>query len=742
MLQNSNGWDGDSAKEGLFSWGKCPKDDSILSKKMLEKYFLKVSGDGKSREDYSYPVARVVDGKPRYDKNGLEAAFAIARGAHTGTVDNSLVEKIVGIYAKEFGEDELPEGMKAIKENESPIQGRVLYRDPNREIFSNEVSWDDATEKERLVDWATDESGHIQKKLLVKWFLDIDGGSGQDALNYRYPVGSIAGGQPVYDVVGIDHSWDLAAGKKTGIANRMIQKKIIFLKRREKFPLTEEQLDFVSRHMTSGDFTKQDSSGNIEKTYSNELRTASVYKGYNDNFYVLLNNDIKLNAIGRQDALNVAYEFARSGKPNITNIELNSEYEENDEYPGYMKLNEDNTIVNNDIKYNNVAHYGKVIVETDDYIDIPVIPMREGVFIGTDGVPTLKKYEEFSKDAHWLEGQPILHGHTRPNEIVTYKHDRIGKLWGIQPRPETRDVYAIARYWKGKISPEKLNEIRSGHPYDGSIAYTCETVPEQGVYNGEKYNAVEKTGYHFYHFAEVGEGACSVEKGCGFNLNSTVNNDNDGEFMTKDDVKENACSSKKKGAKKEMAEYTEEDILVVDENGNECMNSELVDGMCPVKEGETEEIEETEEVKENSSKSVSVEVKIPDEFMTKLNSIVDDNIALKEEVANLSTKIGEFEIKINGAYDENEVKENSAPSSEEIDDYNAFYARLNASAQPEAVMHYNAFKEQGWTYFTTHSDVFKTDVPEQKLMGVPSRSVVDDRQAERARLRRTLGRKK
>jgi hypothetical protein len=105
-------WDGAAAKSELFEWGKCPKDETVLSKKLLSPYFGKVEGDGKTRESYSYPLGRVVDGKAEYDRDGLMAAFSAARGSHTGKVDSEVANKIVRIFKKLYGEDNLTEGMK------------------------------------------------------------------------------------------------------------------------------------------------------------------------------------------------------------------------------------------------------------------------------------------------------------------------------------------------------------------------------------------------------------------------------------------------------------------------------------------------------------------------------------------------------------------------------------------------------------------------------------------------------
>lgn len=439
------------------------------------------------------------------------------------------------------------------------------------------ASWDDVLAKTNLLEWAKNESGSISKKALMKWFLDVDGGPAQDISAYRYPVGVVdkETKEPRYCPIAMDHSWDLADGSKTGIANRYIQKKIIFLKNREGFPLTAAQDDFVNRHMGdffytdnesqklnmnhchtpagepgAGQFCSSEDSGSAGGSFSSLIPKTKAFsidvpKGHGDHpIQQTINNVEKgLKRVGRyRDAQTFKKQVLGNHKSttdlkefeNISEEDLDKKVKEVAKNFGasigrtntgkFMPQRRNEVFAGDFIMYNAAPSVPGVLRETDEYIDVSVIPMREGVFTGTDGVPTLKLFDEFKNDAHWLEGQAILPNHTGPTEIVTYKHDRRGKILDVKVRPETRDVLATARYYKNKLAPGAIDRIKKGEPYDGSIAYTTNTVPISGDWtapDGSKihYNAVEKDGYHFYHFAEVGEGACSVSRGCGFLLN-------------------------------------------------------------------------------------------------------------------------------------------------------------------------------------------------------------------------------
>ena len=456
------------------------------------------------------------------------------------------------------------------------ISDNLESDDPSKEDIDKRPSFDENIAKEKLLGWAKKEDGSINKKLLMKHFLDIDGGAAQTPDSYRFMVSTVRDGEtePSYCQLAMDRSWDLASGKQTGIANRNVQKKIIFLKNREGMDLTEDQMDFTQRHMSApfklnyrckkqpdGSFKCPDqdtgqTQGEPVKKYENRLRSATVFKSSDGKMYVKTGDGQMFKAKDETRAHNIAASYTKSGvAPNDegewagegSNTNKNN-YNEN-AAPGQSELFMDDEhspggldLVNEDaIKLNESPAGSKIIYEDSSVIDVPVIPMREGVFTGTDGIPTLKKFEHFSKDAHWLEGQPILKGHTGPTELVTYRHNRIGKLLNVTARPDKKDVVAVARYYKEKLTPEDLTRIKSGTPYDGSIAYTTHTSMNSGDYNGSKYNAVEDGGYHFYHFAELanGIGACSTKDGCGFMLNEASEqddvpeNDNQGDIIIK-----------------------------------------------------------------------------------------------------------------------------------------------------------------------------------------------------------------
>ena len=686
-----NGWDGATSKSQLFDFAR--DEEGNLQKEKIENYFLKVDGDGLVESDYSYPVGKIVDGKPEYDLEGLQAAFSAAMGSHTGVEHEKLAERAASLAKENFGLEMLTEGMKdvlGIKENSAyatasgdmVIEETDPINDYPNEPNDADVAWTPEKAKQDLIEWATSD-GKISKKKLMKYFLDVDGGDAQNVDSYRYVVGAIVDGEPQYCLRCLDDSWELASGKRTGVANRTVMKKIVFLKDREGMPLTEEQMEFTQRHMSAP---------------------------IND-------SEIKLNEYVLQDA---------SEMGNIA-------------------------VVNSaDVKLNSALSGSKVIYEDDNVIDVPVVPMREGVFTGSDGVPTLKKFEYFSKDAHWLEGQPILKGHTAPTELVTYKHDRIGKLTNVMTRPDKKDVVAVARYYKNKLSPDDLAKIKSGIPYDGSIAYTTHTTFEDGEYDGKRYGAIEDGGYHFYHFADLGSerGACSHEEGCGFLLNEAPKTDSFYNELRRADI----TTTTNNNYSIKLNSKTCNDVILETDDKNEAIalsKTFVKNGNIPkqnkcnddkkynsqiVGNNMTEEYINPEDVQK-----LPVEEEKDDTVEAKLNE-VDESLAMKDqEIASLKEQMAALQARLDELLMKQQEAEKEEADKAAEEDFQAFGQKLNAAHRKDARVHYNNFLKTGWKYIAANPEIFKMDIPKMNARGIPEEGEdVSELSKARAELQKTL----
>jgi len=772
-----------------------------------------------------------------------------------------------------FMESSEPEGVSE-DYDEEPMESEDEESGELIEPEEHQMPWDPVAAKSDMMSWATDESGKVSKRSLMKWYLDVDAGSGQDSNSYRYPVGAIVNGGPHYCHKALDHSWDLASGNQTGVANRNIQKKIIFIKNREGMPLTEDQMDFTERHMeaykenancpdseksgtgpgscggstskkgsdvkwTDTSFTR-DNNVKIDlsrglKTRPNQLISVDIKSpisvwtktgekkpsnAYYGNANIMSDKLEKIRLepgdqlhqfasglfavkksgeveeVSSREPIHDADDselkhwdksvskklFSVSNNPYKTDynksksrrMKRNETFLEDEHSPGGLDI-----VASDEIKMNSSPAGSKIIYEDDQVIDVPVVPMREGVFTGTDGIPTLKKFEYFGKDAHWLEGQPILKGHTAPTELVTYKHNRIGKLMNVTARPDKKDVVAVARYYKDKLTPEDMTRIKSGTPYDGSIAYTTHTSMTSGDLNGTKYNAIEDGGYHFYHFAELanGIGACSTKDGCGFMLNEhgyepkvfyndkrraeviqendsftiklnairigsnpTITNvykhiesEQDAINWSKTYVKSGLIPSNMKDkynnsnfktltGNNNMTKLNEtKKGMTKDADGNECMFFEMKNKKCPVKtEEETSEMEEEPTEKMDSRYIDTHGNNMTNTYIEADLDVQKMNEAFEQKLNERDTKIAELTAQVEDLVQKQNAAEQELIEKKAAADFEAFSLKLNAKARTEAQTHYDGFKAAGWAYFDANPGILKAELPKMNARGQPA----------------------
>ncbi|HWQ18408.1 MAG TPA: hypothetical protein VN455_01420 [Methanotrichaceae archaeon] len=166
------------------------------------------------------------------------------------------------------------------------------------------------------------------------------------------------------------------------------------------------------------------------------------------------------------------------------------------------------------------------IQEDQDTITVPVVLMKEGVVKGA-----LKQYDQFAdpkglQGAKWLEGVPIVREHPA-SRTVSSATPKLGRIFDVALRPDKRDVFGKAQFFKNALTPDELEKLRSGQPVGGSIGYWCglEQLRENKEQDGKLYNAIEKGPYFFDHFALTDVPACSTEMGCGFNQNAMAPED-------------------------------------------------------------------------------------------------------------------------------------------------------------------------------------------------------------------------
>jgi len=118
------------------------------------------------------------------------------------------------------------------------------------------------------------------------------------------------------------------------------------------------------------------------------------------------------------------------------------------------------------IKVTNAAQIEGDIIETDEYFDVPTVFTREGVWTGTNGIPTLKTFEALKASAPWFVGAPITPSHI---ETDTIRPDdrRLGHVVSAIAREDKRDVFGISRYYKSLLTEEEQAKIKNRQDIDG-----------------------------------------------------------------------------------------------------------------------------------------------------------------------------------------------------------------------------------------------------------------------------------
>ena len=188
-------------------------------------------------------------------------------------------------------------------------------------------------------------------------------------------------------------------------------------------------------------------------------------------------------------------------------------------------------------KSTNAAYPGEgEIVETDEYIDAPTVIAKEGVFVGTNGVPTKKEYDALKASAPRFLGLPLTASHIQTDTLRPA--DRwLGHVVAVEPRDDRRDLFGTARYFKDALTDSELEKIRNRDYPDGSIGYFTVTEKTEGEFDGKVFSAVEKGPYvpvEYATFFDGTKGACSRSDGCGPFQNAAHDDPPKGDNMTED----------------------------------------------------------------------------------------------------------------------------------------------------------------------------------------------------------------
>jgi len=87
------------------------------------------------------------------------------------------------------------------------------------------AAWDGSAATDRLIKYASDGDGNIQKSKISKYFLEVEG-DGTKKGDYGWPIGDIKDGEPAYDEAGLMAAYKAASGARGATKDESKIKKI------------------------------------------------------------------------------------------------------------------------------------------------------------------------------------------------------------------------------------------------------------------------------------------------------------------------------------------------------------------------------------------------------------------------------------------------------------------------------------------------------------------------------------
>jgi len=329
------------------------------------------------------------------------------------------------------------------------------------------------------------------------------------------------------------------------------------------------------------------------------------------------------------------------------------------------------------VKATNAAHVEGEIIETDQYFDVPTVFTKEGVWTGTNGIPTLKTFDALKASAPWFVGAPITPKHI---ETDTIRPDdrRLGHVISATAREDKRDIFGIGRYFKSLLNEDEITKLQNKQNLDGSPGYFTPVRSEAGNFGGKDYQATEIGPYvvtEYATFFDGTQGACNSASGCGPFQNAA-------------------------------------DKLVLDKNGNV--------RKCPKQQNEADKM--TEELEKKFNAALEEIASLKGELEKLKNAAPVDIAPLATEIADLKEKFA------NAAKVESDAK----VATEKI----AFKKLLNAAAATESDTMFDAFKADpvGWMSGNKDKLLNEAETKDPKGKKQANAAGAFDLQAEQARL--------
>jgi len=297
------------------------------------------------------------------------------------------------------------------------------------------------------------------------------------------------------------------------------------------------------------------------------------------------------------------------------------------------KVNVDETDSNSAIRYD-IATLDEVLQQEDGFLTVKVAVTRPGVFAYRKADGTIQHELKHPEDIYSkktmdsVKAKPVTDGH--PNEPVT--RNNIRSLIKGMTHTDTNVEDGLITVHETIFDEGLITEVLKGDKREVSIGFETQLIPEQGEYNGQRYD-YRQSGILVNHIAHVTQGRAGEEVG--------VRGDSAYQVIEDNTIKNETSK-----------DYHKQD----NNNGGKFMEKVEIDG---------KEVEVQPEVKAKLDKLYEdlKEIEETKKRIDELKSQLEEQDELKEKIDSLNSEI---EAK-NGQIDALEGKLNEAQKADESD---------------------------------------------------------------------------
>ena len=162
----------------------------------------------------------------------------------------------------------------------------------------------------------------------------------------------------------------------------------------------------------------------------------------------------------------------------------------------------------------------KIVEDSDEFLVVPAIIAREGVFPYPEG-KAYKPAAELKEAAWTAEGAWVVAEKHPDTVVLTVRDDIKGKVENPKFCEKINGIIGNLRFFRAKCDAKFLDEIKSGKRRDVSLGFFYDFDATPGDWNGEHYDFVQRNILVDHVAAGVPVGRCRSPY-CGIAVDSLI----------------------------------------------------------------------------------------------------------------------------------------------------------------------------------------------------------------------------